>query len=1786
MGSLFEIAKSGIQAYRQALAVTGQNIANVNTEGYSKRDVALEEIGGVQGGVTDVSDQSGLGVRVDEIRRSFNEYITERLRSAHSSYEQIKQFSTEVNILENDLLPEGSDLSTFIGKFFSSLQEIGAAPEDSAPRTVAMEAGKDLSNAFNDNSARLNQTQRGAFTQTNLVLDKVNLLSTELENVNAKLKSAGATTKANDLLDTRDLLLEQLSKEIEFTTTYGDRGDVTIRLGNSGQGPILVSPNNSFKLRAKVTENSDFRYAFETTVNNISIFIVDGVEEKSTTQITGGKLAGLVNFYAYVQEVRSSIDDIAFRLAKDFNEVQKNGKDLTGEVGKDMFMLGLPEIERNLIAGSDMQVSLDQKLSVVNLKKDVEFNFDGTKWTDNNNKVYKEDTIDFEGLTMTISGTPVKGDSFKLLATENLSSSLKFNLKSGNEFAASAFKLAESNTNNLGTGELNIESNYIVPESGIAKLESIFANSENSLLGTSFLKEGVVASIGKNISELSLKSFGLQPQAQFVITDEDAKTINSFSLALADGNTVSVTFGTNDKGHKVLSVKDLADILNSGISPGGASFSFSSYGLVASGSNGALTIASGDQNFTSSSISTRSSGTINAIVSNPTASEKEASNIQIFTREGKHIAGVPLKVQDYAALITEDNGFFSDAVYNAEYINQDYRNIDIEATNVESDFILITGHSASRSSNPVSAQTISVDTFNDGIIDKTLSIPVSSSSEFTLKEFKENASKTGIAADAVTRVSLDPIDVVVSGTASMSIAAGVRDAVSVSATILPDDLSNLVTELNKVAEITGVTATLTLDKKRIILENSDAEDILITNFNAPNSTTATVLDQYYAATSSSVSLSSATGSNSAVFTGAIRLSSAVDFALTSSDGSSNLTGDALRKGFDNARGIFEWSDTGETLTIDHLSFGTADKTASSNDGTFASKGTGVVHFKLPAVDGSSVFMSQVNLDNLETITSEEVLKAHLKDIRDEAPDIRVVGNVINTLPSNGTKLSIEFEDQTYTLETKESQVTITGGEEGRLNGFFTPVSGWSGANTDEITSENSLVVSSGNTLTISVDGTASGTITLPAATYSSNSAVASALQTAINADSTLISASKSVSVKWTGTKYEIVSNTGRQTYSITDTTVASVKVTAIDDTIEGNLKLSTTNGGKESINGYQLGIVGAGSLSASKITFPSNSQNTTSKTILGLDDAVSNIEGKAVTNNPTNRDYFDIKVKTGSWTSGIVSDLSSASITLSGTNTIELKVDDVASGTITVPNATYSTNANFAAELEEAINKDSTLLTAGKSVSVLYQGTSGGYQIVSNNSTTSAAVEVTSVSTDLETHTKFTAVNGGIKSNSSKYRVKYTDAAWLGGEASIATSSSAVSIPNTSSITFQLKVDGIDSGTISLTGGATYYSNVDIARVLEQNINADSNLSTAGVSVEVKWTGSAYKIISNGTTSQDVILTSIDSDIESILKLSSTNGGAQNDNSFDLYDATGSGSRRTIYLNGVNFGWNSTDKNISITRKLDTSPLHEVSFVEDSTNNEKFGLKVHPYTIGLVDNKIRVSSNNGKPVAIDFDQNVSKGRVGHAIKLENLPSEELIIVIQGGGTARRVSASFSTKQIDDNDLKDNLTFTVDSTNNKKIHIKDSDTGHTIAERTLSDTGRFKIAGYNLKIDGTPNKNDSFIISDNLGGVGDGRNILAMLDLQEDKYALEGKGNFQELFSEVVASVGASVQSTNLNLSSSEMIKDAAAASASELSGVNMDEEAAQLIEYQQAYQASARVLQTARELFDALIDRI
>jgi len=133
MTSLFDVGKSALNSYRQSLAVTGQNIANINTEGYKRREASLEEVAGSQGGVTSLANQTGLGVRVSDIRRSFDQYLLDRSRTATAQFEKLNAYVDETRQLENMLLPNEGDLGAQIASFFDSLREVAAALNTNLP---------------------------------------------------------------------------------------------------------------------------------------------------------------------------------------------------------------------------------------------------------------------------------------------------------------------------------------------------------------------------------------------------------------------------------------------------------------------------------------------------------------------------------------------------------------------------------------------------------------------------------------------------------------------------------------------------------------------------------------------------------------------------------------------------------------------------------------------------------------------------------------------------------------------------------------------------------------------------------------------------------------------------------------------------------------------------------------------------------------------------------------------------------------------------------------------------------------------------------------------------------------------------------------------------------------------------------------------------------------------------------------------------------------------------------------------------------------------------------------------------------------------------------------------------------------------------------------------------------------------------------------------------------------------------------------------------------------------
>jgi flagellar hook-associated protein 1 FlgK len=200
------------------------------------------------------------------------------------------------------------------------------------------------------------------------------------------------------------------------------------------------------------------------------------------------------------------------------------------------------------------------------------------------------------------------------------------------------------------------------------------------------------------------------------------------------------------------------------------------------------------------------------------------------------------------------------------------------------------------------------------------------------------------------------------------------------------------------------------------------------------------------------------------------------------------------------------------------------------------------------------------------------------------------------------------------------------------------------------------------------------------------------------------------------------------------------------------------------------------------------------------------------------------------------------------------------------------------------------------------------------------------------------------------------------------------------------------------------------------------------------------------------------------------------------------------------------------------------------------------------------------------------------VKLDNLPQEDLLVFVTGGG-ARSIGAEFSLP-VPKPDLTSYEIRAIGNDGNL-VEIWDADTGHSIATRVISGDQQARYGEFEFLLHGKAADGDLFTLQQDAVGTGDGRNISRIIDLREG----DGKiGGFQAVFGAMIAELGASVQSAKIAAETNEESLMAAREAESEFSGVNLDSEAAALIEFQQAYQASARILSTARELFQSLME--
>lgn len=1051
MASLFDIGKSAVQAQRQALNVTGQNIANVNTEGYRKRSADLTEVSGSQSELTSITSQIGLGVNLGEVRRAYNVFLASSSNSSESRFQSSQTFVESMERLENAILPGEGDLSSQITEFFRTLSDVEASPGDLAPRAAAIERGNGLANAFNVTAFVLRDLETQISGTIDQEVNEVNRLVESLASVNGKLRSSNlGASPPNALMDERDRLISEISQKVRITVNYSPRFDVNIRLGEHSTGPVLLEGETSYKIQPIQGDENGVSYKIGTS--------------RVVKTLDDGGLKGLSTALSVIQDTHSQVDALADRLVRELNSAHGNGIDYDGEFGRSMFTARQFDVAPDLKNSQDLDISVLTVPGQVDLVENATFRFDERSgfWTayGQNNDVMGtgRSQIDLDGVIVKVGNPAQDGDSFRLTKADGEADRLSFLLTDGRQIAAASNFVITPNSANAGAAIMS-SSAIEMKAPPLASLKDVTNNSLSPVSYSEFLNGGAVAYIPAGIKNLELASFGQDPS--LTLNFNELRELNSFSFVLS-GNSYEASISDElrenlrDKAH-------LAEYLNKGFltftTPNEAgialedvnSVSLRDLGLFASGFEGGLKLT-GNTAFTSGQVKVEVDGQIsetNAVVK----AAETASGFRVFTREGRQVAGVPLSTSEAHIFLTETNGFASEAEYRADYLNPTdgvgYRGAKINNmlpggySTVESAASILTGGSLGSLIqqgtifNPISAQTLTFETTTmsasglgtdtaDGVVNVDIAVDSGVNMKTIADDINIKLEAFGFVAEAKTYASLRLDDSAsISGDISFELSSGNSSPVSISGIFGESNLSPLVAKINQRSEQTGITAEVSQDGSRIVLVQSDGLDISITN---PEGELLTVnsLDQNFSELSSETALNADTkivGSLSLRSPRAFKVTSSLDAAVTANSQTLSKEEGGVRVDLTAGGSISDISiEVDPDILVPQVSPDGLRLAASNTSFTLSAR-----------LNGSETATEfSVNTNALIDVSLASISETLVSDLRSTAGLPSLTGAALSTLPSEGSQVSVLVGASQYDVQYVAGEFVVSGPEAGRV----------------------------------------------------------------------------------------------------------------------------------------------------------------------------------------------------------------------------------------------------------------------------------------------------------------------------------------------------------------------------------------------------------------------------------------------------------------------------------------------------------------------------------------------------------------------------------------------------------------------------------------------------------------------------------------------------------------------------------------------------------------------------------
>ncbi len=314
--NVIDIAKGALFAHQKAMTVTGHNIANVNTPGYTRQRVVL----GANSPNSASRLKVGMGVRAETVVQYTDQFIN---RNIHQKTSLLKEFETKTSILSqmeavfNET--EGQGLLQAMNEFWNAWQDLAGNPAGASERTALLAKAEVLTRRFHTMSESLHLTQKEMNTNIKLSIEEVNRLTKQIAQLNEKIVYAESNqSTANDLRDQRANHIAALSELVGNVYLTDQHGALTVM---TPDGMILV----------------DGKYHWQLSQQGKAIYWND-IPSDVSGRLKNGKIGAWLDLRdEALPEYLANLDELAGALIREINGLHRLGYTLSGETGKYFF---------------------------------------------------------------------------------------------------------------------------------------------------------------------------------------------------------------------------------------------------------------------------------------------------------------------------------------------------------------------------------------------------------------------------------------------------------------------------------------------------------------------------------------------------------------------------------------------------------------------------------------------------------------------------------------------------------------------------------------------------------------------------------------------------------------------------------------------------------------------------------------------------------------------------------------------------------------------------------------------------------------------------------------------------------------------------------------------------------------------------------------------------------------------------------------------------------------------------------------------------------------------------------------------------------------------------------------------------------------------------------------------------------------------------------------------------------------------------------------------------------